>query len=110
MQKMKNKISLSCYEWQLCNQKVIFIEDMNQGVTVTNNIENVLEEIEQELSNNSGGVVSIDDLHVIYRDTLGIIDGVKTSGRKFHSFFNINETDLEKALEKIQVRKGAANV
>lgn len=109
MQKMKNKKSKSVYEWQIVNQTVLFIEDLNQGMSVTNNIENVLEEIGQELKASSGGSISINDLQVIYRDTNGNIDGVNTQDGRLNTFYSINETDLEKALEKLQVRKGAAN-
>jgi hypothetical protein len=54
---------------------VLFIEDRDLGrMSVTNNIENVLEEISKELG------TSIQNYQVIYRDSDGNIDGVITQG------------------------------
>jgi len=76
---------------------ILFIEDLNGAVSVTNDIENVLEFIQQnQLS------PPIDSYDVIYRDSDGIIDGILTRDGEFKDFYLIGERDLEKAKLKIQ--------
>jgi hypothetical protein len=38
---------------------------------------------------------------IIYKDSLGNFDGVDHEQGKFIRFYPVNETDLEKALEKV---------
>jgi len=78
---------------------VLFIEDRDLGrMSVTNNIENVLEEISKELG------TSIQNYQVIYRDSDGNIDGVITQGGKFDKFYHIGETDFYAAKLKIKTQ------
>lgn len=103
--KFSTQRSRSSYEWQLHEPNILFIEDMNQGMSVTNNIENVLQEIRAELNTHH-----LDNLKIIYRDSQGIIDGVNTKNNEYDSFFSIDEYELEKAITKLKARKEAAHV
>jgi len=74
--------------------KVLIIEDSDLGNrSVTNDIQNVLTAIYNDL----------DFLPetIIYKDSLGNFDGVDHEQGKFIRFYPVNETDLEKALEKV---------
>jgi len=90
-----------CDYTYLVDGNVLFIEDLNMGrMSVTNGIEDVLEEISKDLDSN--GMRALREHHVIYRDSDGMIDGVKTSDGKYMRFYHIQETDLHAAKLKIQ--------
>lgn len=94
------RISKSDYTWKV-SQDVLHIEDLNSGGrTVTNDIENVVNEIYQVIGE------KIKDYHIIYRDSEGMWDGVTPSWevKKCTScdFYNIGETDFNLALEKVK--------
>jgi hypothetical protein len=74
--------------------KVLIIEDSDLGNrSVTNDIQNVLQAIKTDL----------DFLPetIIYKDSLGNFDGVSHDKGKFIKFYPVNDTDIEKALEKV---------
>jgi hypothetical protein len=76
--------------------KVLIIEDSDLGNrSVTNDIQNVLTAIHNDL----------DFLPetIIYKDSLGNFDGVMHEQGKFIKFYSVNESDLEKALEKVRL-------
>ena len=74
--------------------KVLIIEDLDLGnVSVTNDIQNVLETIYKDLE--------FLPEKVIYRDSEGNYDGVEHEKGKFIRFFSVNETNLIDALEKV---------
>ena len=74
--------------------KVLIIEDSDLGNrSVTNDIQNVLQAIKTDLE-------FLPEV-VIYRDSEGNFDGVDHEQGKFLKFYPVNETDLEKALEKV---------
>ena len=76
--------------------KVLIIEDSDLGnLSVTNDIQNVLTSIKKDL----------DFLPetIIYRDSEGNFDGVEHEQGKFKRFYSVNESDLEKALEKVRL-------
>ena len=75
---------------------IIMITDLNEGMSVTNNIETVLSEIEIELGHPIG------EFKVIYKDTMGRIDGVITKDNKFSDFYSIGEDDFEYAKPKVK--------
>lgn len=105
MQKRFSKqTSRSNYDWQLHEPNILFIEDNDRGMSVTNNIENVLQEIRAELNTHD-----LDSLQIIYRDTNGTIDGVETRNNQYAGIFSINQIDLDKAIAKLKARKEAAN-
>jgi len=72
----------------------VFITDYDKGMSVTNNIENVLAEIESDLGHPIG------EFKVIYKDTMGQIDGVQTKEGKFHEFYHIGTKTFEEAKSK----------
>lgn len=78
--------------------QIIFIEDSNIGMSVTNDIENVIESIASDFRKENN---SISHYMIIYRDSNGVIDGIFTTGEKFHSFYSIGETNYNKAILKI---------
>ena len=78
--------------------KVLIIEDSDLGnLSVTNDIQNVLQAIKTDL----------DFLPetIIYKDSLGNFDVVEHDKGKFIRFYPVNESELEKALEKVSVWK-----
>ena len=84
----------SIYKYQI-DVRVLFIEDMG-GVSVTNNIENILEEISREL------LTSVSDFDIIYRDSSGVIDGIHTHNGEFKNFYMIGESSYHSAKLRIE--------
>ena len=73
---------------------VIVIVDLDLGgKSVTNDIDNVLDEIQAELGYLSG-------YSVIYRDSSGRWDGVRVKGGLVH-FYSLNETNPEQAAARL---------
>lgn len=80
--------------------RVLFIEDSNMGgMSVTNDVENVIEEMNTLLSAMG---TSVKDFDVIYRDSDGMIDGIKTKDGKFHDFYFIGDRNYNAAKLKIK--------
>jgi hypothetical protein len=61
----------------------IFITDLNGAMSVTNDIENVLSEISKDLN------TSMDNFKIVYQDSYGDIDGIKTINGSFKGFYFI---------------------
>jgi hypothetical protein len=76
----------------------IFVVDSNIGMSVTNDIENVVEEM-AVLIRSLGK--SINEFNLIYRDSTGEIDGVLIKDEKFDEFYHIGESDYEVAKTRI---------
>lgn len=73
---------------------VITIIDLDQGSkSVTNDIENVLDDIRAELGDLAGYAV-------IYRDSMGRWDGVRLVGSSVE-FYALNETDEDRAAARL---------
>lgn len=73
---------------------VIAIVDLDQGrKSVTNDMENVLDDIRAELGDLAGYAV-------IYRDSMGRWDGVRQVGRVVE-FYSLNETDPQQAAARL---------
>ena len=73
---------------------VIAIVDLDHGSkSVTNDMENVLEDIRAKLGDLAGYAV-------IYRDSMGRWDGVRLVGRTVE-FYSLNETDSERAATRL---------
>jgi hypothetical protein len=73
---------------------VIAITDLDRGSkSVTNDIENVLDDIRAEIGDLAGYAV-------IYRDSMGRWDGVRLAGRVVE-FYSLNETDPERATARL---------
>lgn len=82
--------------------KVYFsICDMDKGMSVTNNISNVIDTIVASYENMP------DDALFIYRDTDGVWDGLRVVDKKFKAFFPMrkdNEADALLVADEIQNR------
>ncbi len=73
---------------------VIAIIDLDQGSkSVTNDIENVLDDIRAKIGDLAG-------YSVIYRDSMGRWDGVRLE-RGVVEFYSLNETDPERAAARL---------
>lgn len=73
---------------------VVAIIDLDQGSkSLTNDMENVLDEIQAELGSLAG-------YSVIYRDSMGRWDGVRLE-RGLVEFYSLNETDPERAAARL---------
>ena len=73
---------------------IIAIIDLDQGSkSVTNDIENVLDDIRAEIGDLAGYAV-------IYRDSMGRWDGVRLIGSSIE-FYALNETDGERAAARL---------
>lgn len=73
---------------------IISIVDLDQGSkSVTNDMENVLDEIRVEIGDLAGYAV-------IYRDSMGRWDGVRLAGSSIE-FYALNETDGEQAVARL---------
>ena len=73
---------------------VIAIIDLDQGSkSVTNDMDNVLDDIRAELGDLAGYAV-------IYRDSMGRWDGVRLVGSSVE-FYALNETDRERAAARL---------
>lgn len=95
------------YHWHTDEKEsMLFIEDLDSGKTVTNDIKNVLKTIFEELKTDSQRKWKI-----MYKDTFGVWDGVSAQIIKSDTgkitisetqFYSINETDFNKAKEKLK--------
>ncbi len=81
------------YDWRI-DDDIIAIVDKGGGKTVTNDIDNILKDISTEIPN-------LDKFQIIYQDSFGIWDGVIVKGARCIQFFSINETEYQKAKEKL---------
>jgi hypothetical protein len=78
---------------------VLSIFDLDNGPTVTNDMEFVLAEIAEH-------GVDLQAVQVMYRDTQGIWDAVMTAENgRFYSFMSLNERDENRAREKLRALK-----
>ncbi len=74
---------------------IIAIVDLDQGSkSVTNDMENVLADIQAELGDLAGYMV-------IYRDSLGCWDGVRLVGQWSVEFYSLNEIDQHHATARL---------
>lgn len=83
------------YEYDLAGD-VLWIIDRGGYKSVTNDMENILQEI--------GEVIGPDQLRkkkIMYRDSMQIWDGVRLSENGVVSFFPLTERDSMKAREKL---------
>ncbi len=92
----------SSYDWGISSDgKVLYITDQGGYKSVTNDMENVLQDISNELS-----VQDLRGMKIMYRDSMGIWDEVRLSLSddliiKGVSFSPLTERDFNKAFEKI---------
>jgi hypothetical protein len=92
----KMKMRKSDYAIYQPYNDIVVIEDLNLGNrSVTNDIENILIELDKRIP-------TLHDMKIIYRDSMGIYDGIKIKDGNFHSFYSIQEKDLDKAINKAE--------
>jgi len=85
----------SDYEWGI-DSDVVWIRDLDKGgMSVTNNMNAILEHLSQCLP--------LQEYLLMYCDSTGTWDGLTYSGVTA-SFFSINETDYGKAIAKLRAR------
>ncbi len=85
------------YDVKVINNTVVIYDVDQDGASVTNDIRNVLADIQQNHTD-------LTQKKVIYRDSDKVFDGVAVNEKgKFDHFYAIRETDLNKALAKVEV-------
>ncbi len=89
------------YDLDICglDGTILWIKDLGAAKSVTNDIENILEDIAGEHNSN----LNLAKLKIMYQDSMGTWDGIKiTMQHPFRvEFFSINEKKYNKAKEKI---------
>lgn len=73
----------SKYSYQI-DSGYLFITDLNGDKSVTNDIEEVLAELTDTLK------TSMDNYKILYSDSIGVVDGVKTENGLFKDFVILN--------------------
>lgn len=91
----------SLYDWGITpDGKVLYITDEGGLKSVTNDMENVLKDITETIP-----ISDMKNLRIMYRDSMGIWDGVGVSfvedSIKGVTFFPLTEKDSGKAKDKI---------
>lgn len=74
----------------------IMITDEDRGMSVTNDIENVIESVDEQLGH------PIDEFYIIYKDSQGTVDGVQTKNGKFARFYTIGARNFDDAKDKVK--------
>jgi hypothetical protein len=97
LEQLANK---STYEWGI-DGNVVWIKDLDQGMSVTNNIENILSYIHS--------IYPINDHLVMYRDSMGIWDEyvvklIQNTKYIVGDFRSLNERDYDNAIAKLRER------
>lgn len=85
----------SDYEWGV-DRDVVWVRDLDRGgMSVTNNIDGILQYLSQ--------ILPIKEYLLMYRDSTGVWDGLAFNGISV-DFFSINETDYDRAIRKLRER------
>lgn len=75
-------------------ENIISIIDLDKGgLSVTNDIENIIQDLRNIIGDLSGYAI-------IYRDSMGIWDGIRIEGETIN-FYSLNETEYEKATQRL---------
>lgn len=77
---------------------VVCIIDHDDGMSVTNDVENVIDDI-------AALGIDVNSNHIIYRDTDGYWDGIEVKNGGFVCFFPIHVRDLKDAWIYVQSRR-----
>lgn len=85
--------SRSDYDYQV-DGLVLAIEDLGGAKSVTNDIENVLQDIRMELGD-------LSQFYIMYKDSMSTWDGIELSAPNVISFFSINEKEYNAAKTKL---------
>ena len=85
----------SDYEWGV-DRDVVWVRDLDRGgMSVTNNIDAVLQHLSQ--------LLPITEYLLMYCDSRGGWDGLAYNGVSV-AFFSLNETDYNRAISKVRER------
>jgi len=83
------------YDVDIINNTIVIYDLDQDGASVTTDIRNVLADIHQNHTD-------LTHKNIIYRDSDKVFDGVAVNKKgKFDHFYAIRETDLNKALAKV---------
>lgn len=94
-----SRVPHASFTYSISPDNILQIIDQDQGKSVTNDIEHVLQEISREENRPLTGC------KVIYRDSDGNWDGVElTDAGEFHRFYSVNESDQQRALQKVRAQ------
>ena len=84
------------YSVKVINNTVVITDLDQDGTSVTNDIINVIDDIHATHTD-------LTEKKVIYRDSDKVFDGIAVNTkRQFDYFYPISETDLKKALAKVE--------
>lgn len=85
------------YDWKI-DGNIISIIDLKKGKSVTNDIDNILSDIQKEL----GLQNPLSNFKIIYKDTYEVWDGIQVSSNGHCSgFYSINEKEYQNAKAKL---------
>ena len=80
---------------------IIFIKDLDKGgPSVTNQIEDVVKTIAISIHNQLG--IPLRNFRLVYMDSSGRIDGIRTSNNRFAGFYSIGAQTLNDAIPLIK--------
>jgi len=82
------------YEVQVIEDVVVVIDQDKGGMSVTNDIENVLQDLSYSMD--------LGNRPVVYQDSTGTFDGVNHDTGKFTGFYRLNETNVYAAVAKVK--------
>lgn len=87
----------SDYSWGI-DADVVWIRDLDKGgMSVTNNIQNIINHLSEYLP--------IKEYRLMYCDSMGKWDGLEFTGSNLTvDYFSLNETDYDKAIKKLRHR------
>jgi hypothetical protein len=100
-----SNVPKASFDYEVSADGIVQITDLNNGYSVTSDIENVLAQVAL-----SEGRDSLSGLRVIYRDTLLRWDGVLLNeAGEFENFYGIGATDQAAAVAHVRASMAAAN-
>ena len=86
--------SRATYDYTI-DQGIICIVDLNQGMSVTNDAENVIQDFEEK------GLLTLEQL-VIYRDSMGNWDQLLVKAGAFDGFKHLGAQDKATAIMRVK--------
>lgn len=81
------------YSWRI-EGAIVVIEDKRTGRSVTNDAERVVADL-------VAAGVDVDRCGLMYKDSMGVWDGLATEGGRFVGFFPLQECDYRRAREAL---------
>jgi|LauGreDrversion4_2_1035121.scaffolds.fasta_scaffold35400_3 hypothetical protein len=89
----------SAYTYETIDNFIIIIYDLDQGgMSVTNDLENIITKLKNELQN-------INDYILIYRDSNGTFDGIALNKKsEFSHFYGLGKSDKSQAITAAAIK------